>query len=104
MGVEYDSTYSSCVVGSHYRGRKRRAGIIVSHENKKNRTILKLWFLNVHGCHQHEKICETDHILRERDLDVMAVSQTKLKDGDEEIFRTFRQVKSEVRGCVKGRL
>jgi len=50
----------------------------------------------VRGCNQHEKRCEIGDIMRERDLDVLALSETKLKGRGEEKFGIFKDVKSSV--------
>ena len=71
--------------------------------NKQSRTKLKLGCLNVRGCNLHEKRCEIGDIMRDRDLDVLALSETKLKGRGEENFGTFKGVKSGVSERLRAR-
>ncbi len=48
------------------------------------------------ACNKHKKKCEIGDIMHERDLDGMALSETRLKGRAEEKFGTFKDVKSEV--------
>ena len=56
---------------------------------------LRIGGLNVRGCNQCEKKCETGDLFVERNLDVLVLSETKLKGKEEVMF-------GKVRGRVSG--
>lgn len=58
---------------------------------KEGNKILKLDWVNVCGCNRDEKRFEAGNIMRERNLDVLGLGDTKLKG--KEKFGNFRGAK-----------